>query len=170
MQMSEYQEPVFGPIAIIQAHGFMLKTGQKAPEFELEDEQGRTFRLADHAGKWLLLVFYPGDETPVCTRQLCEYRDGIEEFSDLGVEVVGISRDDAESHRRFKQKRDLPFTLLSDLDLSVAERFGCRGLMGMKRGVFLLDPDQVCRYAHVESVALFRRSREELIEAIRAVQ
>ena len=148
----------------------MLKTGQKAPEFELADDQGETFRLHDHAGKWLLLVFYPGDETPVCTRQLCEYRDGIEELEGLGVEVVGISGDDAESHRKFKQKRSLPFRLLSDPDLSVADEYGCRGLMGMKRGVFLLDAGQVCRYAHVESVALFRRSREELIEAIRAAQ
>ncbi|HKL51617.1 MAG TPA: peroxiredoxin [Wenzhouxiangellaceae bacterium] len=148
----------------------MLKTGQKAPEFELADDQGESFRLRDHAGKWLLLVFYPGDDTPVCTRQLCEYRDGIEEFEGLGVEVVGISGDDAESHRKFKQKRSLPFRLLSDPDLSVAGKYGCRGMMGMKRGVFLLDTDQVCRYAHIESVALFRRSREELVEAIRAAQ
>lgn len=148
----------------------MLQTGQKAPEFELEDDQGQPFKLLDHGGKWLLLVFYPGDNTPVCTRQLCEYRDGIEEFADLGVEVVGISGDDAESHRKFKQKRKLPFTLLSDPDLAVAARYGCRGVMGMKRGVFLLDPDQVCRYAYVEVVALFRRGREELLEAIRAVQ
>lgn len=148
----------------------MLNTGQKAPDFELQDDQDRPFRLREHAGKWLLLVFYPGDDTPVCTRQLCEYRDGIEEFAGLGVEVVGISGDDAESHRRFKEKRELPFTLLSDADLAVAAKYGCRGMMGMKRGVFLLDPDQVCRYAHVEAVAIFRRGREELLEAIRAAQ
>lgn len=148
----------------------MLSVGQEAPDFELQDDQGRQFRLRDHAGKWLLLVFYPGDDTPVCTRQLCEYRDGIEEFADLGVEVVGISGDDAESHRKFKAKRELPFTLLSDPDLAVAAQYGCRGMMGMKRGVFLLDSDQVCRYAHVETVAIFRRSREELLDAIRAAQ
>lgn len=148
----------------------MLKAGQKAPDFELVDDRGETFSLREQGGNWLLLVFYPGDDTPVCTRQLCEYRDGIEEFKGLGVEVVGISGDDAESHRKFKEKRSLPFRLLSDPDLSVAEKYGCRGLMGMKRGVFLLDAGQVCRYAHVESVAVFRRSREELLEAIRAAQ
>lgn len=148
----------------------MLKTGQKAPEFELVDDQGEIFRLRDQADKWLLLAFYPGDDTPVCTRQLCEYRDGIEEFEGLGVEVVGISGDDSASHRQFKEKRSLPFRLLSDSDLSVAGQFGCRGLMGMKRGVFLLDAGQVCQYAHVESIALFRRSREELLAAIRAAQ
>jgi len=152
----------------------MPQTGQTAPDFELPDQDDAPFRLSDwfqrHPGQWLLLVFYPGDDTPVCTRQLCEYRDGLNEFRDLGVEVVGISGDDAESHRRFREKRDLPFTLLSDRDLSVAGEYGCRGMMGMKRGVFLLDAERVCRYAHVETVALFRRGRDELIEAIQAAQ
>lgn len=111
-------------------------------------------------------MFYPGDETPVCTRQLCDYRDGIEQFADLGVTVVGISADDVESHRRFRDKHDLPFTLLSDPQLEVAERYGCRGMLGMKRGVFLVDPHGVIQYAHVETVAVFRRSRQELLEEI----
>lgn len=148
----------------------MLKHGQSAPDFELPDQDGSPFRLIDQRGKWLLLVFYPGDGTPVCTRQLCEYRDGIEEFEGLGVVVVGISADDAESHRRFRDQRSLPFPLLTDAELKVADAYGCKGMLGMKRGVFLLDPDGVCRYAHIESVALFRRSREELIEAIEAAQ
>ena len=148
----------------------MVTTGEQAPDFELLDEEEGAFRLSDREGHWTLLVFYPGDDTPVCTRQLCEYRDGIEEFEDLGIDVVGISADDARSHRRFKAKRDLPFTLLSDPDLEVAERYGCRGTLGMKRGVFLVDPDLVCRYAHVEALALFRRSRDELVEVIRSVQ
>ncbi len=148
----------------------MLKVGDQAPDFSLQDEAGQTFRLGEHKGQWMLLVFYPGDDTPVCTRQLCEYRDGIEEFEGLGVEVVGISADDADSHRRFKEKRDLPFTLLSDPDLEVAEAYGCSGALGMKRGVFLVDPERVVRYAHVEAVALFRRRRDELIDVIRSVQ
>jgi peroxiredoxin Q/BCP len=148
----------------------MLQTGRTAPDFSLTDDAGETFRLADRRGRWTLLVFYPGDDTPVCTRQLCEYRDGLEEFDELGVDVIGISADDAESHRRFKRKRDLPFRLLSDPELEVADAFGCRGPLGMKRGVFLLDPDLVCRYAHVETVALFRRRREELVEAIKAAR
>jgi len=148
----------------------MLQVGDEAPDFTLEDEQGARFVLSERGARWTLLVFYPGDDTPVCTRQLCEYRDGIEEFDGLGVDVVGISADDAQSHRRFKEKRDLPFTLLSDPDLEVAERYGCRGALGMKRGVFLIDPERRVRYAHVEAVALFRRRRDELIEVIRSVQ
>lgn len=147
-----------------------LEKGDQAPDFSLSDHTGSEFDLYRFAGRWPLLVFYPGDETPVCTRQLCDYRDGIEQFAGLGVDVVGISRDDAESHRRFREKHGLDFTLLSDPDLGVAETFGCRGLLGMKRGVFLLDSDRICRYAHIEPVAVFRRRREELIKAIENVQ
>jgi len=139
---------------------------EKAPDFSLDDADGKTFHLSREQGKRLLLVFYPGDDTPVCTRQLCDYRDGIEQFAELGVTVVGISSDDAESHWRFRERHQLPFVLLSDPDLEVAERYGCRGLVGMKRGVFLLDEDQIIRYRHVEAVAIFRRKREELIKAI----
>lgn len=139
---------------------------ESAPDFELEDADGKRFKLTEHQGQRLLLVFYPGDDTPVCTRQLCDYRDGIEAFRDLGVEVVGISSDDAESHRRFRERHQLPFRLLSDPDLTVARLYDCKALVGMKRGVFLLDEAQLIRYRHVETVAVFRRSREELIEAI----
>jgi len=143
-----------------------IRTGDTAPDFSLPDQDDGIFSLSEQATQRVLLVFYPGDDTPVCTRQLCDYRDGIEQFADLDVEVVGISRDDAESHRRFRERHDLPFTLLSDPDMVVAERYGCKGLLGMKRGVFLVDRDGIVRYAHVESVAVFRRSRDELIEVI----
>lgn len=147
----------------------MLNVGDKAPGFVLEDDQGQSFDLGRHSGKKVLLVFYPGDDTPVCTKQLCDYRDGIEAFEGLGVEVVGISGDDGESHRRFRAKYDLPFTLLSDPGLKVAAAYDSKGLLGMKRSVFLVDEAGVIRYRHVESVALFRRSREELLEAISAL-
>lgn len=143
-----------------------IQLDEKAPDFTLNDDQELPFRLSAHAGRRLLLVFYPGDDTPVCTRQLCEYRDGIGEFRDLGVEVIGISRDDAASHRRFKEKHALPFRLLSDPDLGVAEQYGCRGIMGMKRGVFLLDEQHTVRYAHVETISVFRRRKDELVDAI----
>ncbi len=141
-----------------------------APDFSLQDADGEAFTLSDHRGQRLLLVFYPGDDTPVCTRQLCDYRDGIEAFADLNVKVVGISPDDAESHRRFRERHQLPFTLLSDPELEAASKYGCKALIGMKRGVFLIDEDGCIRYRHVEAVALFRRRREELIEAIEALQ
>jgi peroxiredoxin Q/BCP len=147
----------------------MLKTNDKAPPFVLLDDRGREFSLAQRAGHKVLLVFYPGDNTPVCTRQLCDYRDGVEAFAGLGVEVVGISSDSAESHRRFRDKYDLPFTLLTDPDLAVAERYDSKGILGMKRSVFLVDEEGVIRYLHVESVALFRRRREELLDVIRSL-
>ncbi|MEJ8566810.1 peroxiredoxin [Elongatibacter sediminis] len=144
----------------------MLKTGDPAPDFTLPDETGEPFNLAACRGERILLVFYPGDGTPVCTRQLCDYRDGIEAFAGLGVRVVGISKDDAASHRSFKARHDLPFTLLSDADLEVAERYDSKGILGMKRSVFLVDEEGVIRYLHVESLALFRRTRDELLETI----
>jgi len=144
-----------------------LAVDDPAPDFTLPDQDEQPFQLSQHRGQRLLLVFYPGDDTPVCTRQLCDYRDGLETFTDLGVSVVGISADDAASHRAFREKHGLPFTLLSDPDLEVAAKYDCKALIGMKRGVYLLDEDHRIRYRHVETVAVFRRKREELIEAIR---
>jgi peroxiredoxin Q/BCP len=145
----------------------MIAVNDKAPDFSLEGDDGKLYRLSEHLGERVLLVFYPGDNTPVCTRQLCEYRDGIESFADLGVSVVGISSDDLESHRDFRSKHDLPFVLLSDQDLDVAKLYGCKGALGMKRAVFLVDEKGLIRYAHIEALALFRRRAEELLEAIR---
>jgi len=145
----------------------MIAVNDKAPDFSLEGDDGKLYRLSEHLGERVLLVFYPGDNTPVCTRQLCEYRDGIESFADLGVSVVGISSDDLESHRDFRSKHDLPFVLLSDQDLDVAKQYGCKGALGMKRAVFLVDEKGLTRYAHIEALALFRRRAEELLEAIR---
>jgi peroxiredoxin Q/BCP len=145
----------------------MLKVNDKAPQFVLSDDQGGQFSLAEEAGQKILLVFYPGDNTPVCTKQLCDYRDGVEAFAGLGVQVVGISDDSAESHRKFRQKYNLPFTLLTDPGLKVAALYDSKGMLGMKRSVFLVDEAGVIRYLHIESVALFRRKREELLDAIR---
>lgn len=145
----------------------MIAVGQNAPDFDLEADNGSRYKLSAQRGKRVLLVFYPGDETPVCTAQLCEYRDGFEDYRELGVEVVGISRDDGESHRKFKARRSLPFKLLSDSDLAVARSYGAAGMLGMKRAVFLVDESGVVRYAHVEAVALFRRRHAELVETIR---
>ncbi len=144
----------------------MLKVGDEAPDFTLQTDSGEPYTLSAQRGHRLLLVFYPGDNTPVCTRQLCDYRDGIEAFEGLGVSVVGISKDGGESHRQFKEKHGLPFTLLSDPGLEVAGLYDSKGMLGMKRSVFLVDESGVIRYVHVESLALFRRSREELLDVI----
>ena len=147
----------------------MIKKDDRAPDFELPNDHGGQFRLSKHAGERLLLVFYPGDNTPVCTAQLCDYRDGIEAFANLGVRVVGISADDADSHRAFRQKHKLPFELLSDTEYEVAKKYGCKGALGMKRAVFLVDEAGIVRYSHVESLALFRRTAEELLDVIAAL-
>jgi len=144
----------------------MPKVNEKAPDFCLQGDDGEEYCLSDHAGQRVLLVFYPGDNTPVCTAQLCEYRDGIESFAGLGVSVVGISSDSLESHQKFRSKHDLPFVLLSDPDLEVAKLYGSKGTFGMKRAVFLVDEDGIVRYAHVEALAVFRRRASELLEAI----
>ena len=144
----------------------MLQVNDTAPDFTLTDDSGETFTLSDQAGGKVLLVFYPGDNTPVCTKQLCDYRDGLEAFDDLGVKVVGISHDGAESHRKFREKHDLPFTLLTDPEYEVGAAYDSKGLLGMKRSVFLVDQSGLIRYVHVESLSLFRRRREEVLEAI----
>ncbi len=148
----------------------MLQVNDPAPDFSLQDEQGNTFTLSSRRGERLLLVFYPGDNTPVCTRQLCDYRDGVESFAGLGVSVVGISNDSAESHRKFKEKHQLPFTLLTDPDLVVAALYDSKGVMGMKRSVYLVDEEGRIRYRHVESLAVFRRKREEILQAIAGLE
>jgi peroxiredoxin Q/BCP len=146
-----------------------IEAGDQAPDFTLEADDGTRFRLSEQRGKRLLLVFYPGDDTPVCTRQLCDYRDGAEDFRDLGVEVIGISPDGRESHTAFRSKHALPFRLLADPGLAVAEAWGAKGLLGMKRALFLLDETGVVRWCHIETVALFRRQREDVLAAIRAL-
>lgn len=145
----------------------MIELNDRAPDFTLQSDSGEDYILSAHTGERVLLVFYPGDNTPVCTRQLCEYRDGIESFAELGVAVVGISSDDLESHQAFRSKHELPFVLLSDVGLKVARLYGCKGALGMKRAVFLVDEEGIVRYAHIETLALFRRRAEELLEAIK---
>jgi len=144
----------------------MIKLNDKAPDFSLQDDNGEDYRLSDHLGERVLLVFYPGDNTPVCTAQLCEYRDGIESFAGLGVSVVGISSDDLVSHREFRSKHDLPFALLSDPNLDVAKLYGSKGALGMKRAVFLIDEKGIVRYTHIEALSLFRRRTKELLKVI----
>jgi len=147
----------------------MLQVNDKAPDFVLEDEEGKPFSLSRCAGEKVLLVFYPGDNTPVCTKQMCDYRDGIEAFEGLGVKVVGISNDGADSHQKFREKHQLPFTLLTDAGLKVAAKYDSKGILGMKRSVFLVDEAGIIRYLHIEALPIFRRKREELLQVIEAL-
>ena len=124
-----------------------LGPGSPAPDFRLRDADGAERALADFRGKWLVLYFYPKDDTPGCTAEACAFRDELEIIHQLDARVVGVSVDDAESHRAFIAKYGLPFPLLSDPDGAVAERYGARGgLFGFvlaRRHTFLIDPDGV---------------------------
>lgn len=125
----------------------MLNIGDKAPEFTLEDKDGKTVSLSDFAGKKVVLYFYPKDNTPGCTRQACAFAGLYGEFQKKGVEVIGISRDSAASHSRFAEKHALPFILLSDPELTAIQAYGVwqekkmygKTTMGVVRTTFLID-------------------------------
>jgi peroxiredoxin Q/BCP len=121
------------------------EVGQPAPAFKLADQNGVPHALEDYRGKWLVLYFYPKDDTPGCTTQACTFRDDIFKFRALGAQVVGVSIDDVGSHRSFAEKFSLPFPLLADADKQVAEAYGVLGLGGLyaKRETFLIDPQGV---------------------------
>jgi peroxiredoxin Q/BCP len=118
--------------------------GDPAPTFELRDAEGRAHRLADYAGRWLALYFYPKDETPGCTAQACNLRDGFAEFQRRGVALLGVSLDDPASHAAFAARHRLPFPLLSDPDGHVAGAYGALWALGpfrfAKRHTYLIDP------------------------------
>lgn len=122
-----------------------LAPGQSAPDFTLKDQNGTLRHLADYRGKWVVLYFYPKDDTPGCTKEACQFRDDILGLRALKAEVVGISLDDAESHAKFSQKYSLPFKLLSDPEGKVVQQYGSLGsLLGLvryaQRHTFIIDP------------------------------
>ncbi len=126
-----------------------LNVGQKAPEFNLSDRDGEIHRLSDYKGEWLLIYFYPKDDTPGCTVEACILRDNFPEFEKLGVRVVGISTDSTGSHAKFSDKYKLPFTLLSDTEKKTVRNYDVWGpkkfmgkeFLGTKRTSFLVNPD-----------------------------
>ncbi len=146
--------------------------GTEAPEFSLPDGDGQQWKLTDQRGKVVVLLFYPGDETPICTRQLCSVRDRWDDYSVTGAEVVGISTDSVESHKKFAEHHELPLRLLSDADANVAKLYGARSLIPGKvaRSVFVIDADGVVRYRDVRPLGLFRPKDEAVIKAIGEAQ
>lgn len=143
-----------------------------APDFVLPDGDGREWRLSDQRGKVVVLLFYPGDETPICTRQLCSVRDRWDDYVATGAEVVGISTDSVESHKKFAEHHQLPLRLLSDADGAVAQRYGARSLIPGKvaRSVFVIDADGVLRHSDIRPLGLFRPKDDATLAAIRAAQ
>jgi peroxiredoxin Q/BCP len=127
----------------------VIEEGKPAPDFELPTDSGETIKLSDLRGKPVVLYFYPKDDTPGCTTQACGIRDAYGEFEKAGAMVLGVSPDNEKSHGKFKDKYELPFTLLADTEHSVAEQYGVWGeksfagkkYMGVNRSTFVIDAD-----------------------------
>jgi len=127
----------------------MLKEGDEAPDIRVQTDAGAEFRLSDLKGKRVVLYFYPRADTPGCTVEACEFRDGIKAFAKKGVAVVGVSPDKPAAQAKFKQKFDLPFTLLADEEKTAAEAYGVwkeknmygKKVMGIARTTFVIGPD-----------------------------
>jgi peroxiredoxin Q/BCP len=145
------------------------QVGDTAPEFELDGTDGR-FRLSDHRGETVVLVFYPGDDTKVCTKQLCEYTDRWDDLSGLNATIVGISGKDLASKERFAEKRSLKVPLLADPDRAVAALYGAKqAVLGTKRSTFVIDGEGIIRFRHDATLGLTFLSADELRTAIAAV-
>lgn len=147
-----------------------LDVGDRAPDFTLPSTQGEITLSKHLAAGSVLLVFYPGDDTPVCTKQLCDYRDNLAAFGELGVQVLGINPQSLESHERFVQKHELPFPLLSDRDKSACRAYDAIGLLGMtKRALVLVGGDGKVLWKRSD-LPIFHRSAAELRELIAGLQ
>ncbi|MCB1001034.1 MAG: peroxiredoxin [Ilumatobacteraceae bacterium] len=142
--------------------------GERAPEFSLPATGGTSVALSDYAGRPVVLVFYPGDDTPVCTKQLNSYNDDLSQFEDLDAQVLGISAQSVESHDQFSGKHGFGFPLLADTDKKVAALYGTLGPIGFpRRSVFIVDREGVIRYAHRAIAGLTFRPVSELVGVLR---
>ena len=149
--------------------GRALHEGDVASDFELPSQDGTPVKLSDFRGRWAVVYFYPADDTPGCTREACSFRDSYEDFTDAGAVVIGISGDSVESHQKFRQKHDLPFTLLSDADGQLRQRWGVSKSLGMLPGrvTYVIDPDGVVR-KRFSSQLRAKQHHTEALATIRA--
>jgi peroxiredoxin Q/BCP len=145
----------------------------EAPDFTLSDADGTEHTLSSYRGRWVVLYFYPKDDTPGCTVEACSLRDARDTLAEMGAEIIGVSRDEPSSHEQFKQKHSLNFTLLTDADAKVIEQFGAWGKKmfgkeGILRKTFIINPDgQVVKvYGRVTPMG----HGEQVIEDLRALQ
>ena len=144
-----------------------LRVGDQAPFFELEGTGSETYRLSDFGDTGVILAFYPGDFTPVCTKQFCSYRDGGDRLEGLGVPMMGISPQSVESHERFADRHGLTVPLLSDPGKKIARAYGVVGPAGfIRRAVFLVDNEGVIRYRHVAPFGLRYQDVGDLERAV----
>ena len=151
--------------------------GTKAPTFSLPNEAGRTVELADYGGRWVVLYFYPKDDTPGCTTEACEFTGGIKAFDQLSATVLGVSPDSPESHQKFIAKYKLSLTLLSDPRHQVMEKYGAWGVknmysketVGVIRSTFLIDPEGKIAHvwARVKAAGHAEKVREKLADLSR---
>ena len=122
-----------------------INTGQVAPNFNLQDQNGEWHTLDNYKGKWVVLFFYPKDQTPGCTTEACNFRDNIFEFKKLNAQILGVSVDDVESHQAFSEKYSLPYPILADVNKECATKYGVLGKFMMmtiaKRQSFLINPE-----------------------------
>jgi peroxiredoxin Q/BCP len=147
-----------------------LKTvdvGDLAPDFTLPGTSNKSYSLSQFRGQTVVLVFYPGDDTLVCTKQLCAYNNELSQFSNVNAQILAISAQDVASHEAFSAKQGYKFPLLSDTEKTVASLYSVVGLFGLpKRSVFVVDANGVIKYAHRSVLGVTYRPVSELIEAV----
>jgi thioredoxin-dependent peroxiredoxin len=145
-----------------------MRLNDDAPQFTLKDGEANDWSLSDHRGKTVVLLFYPGDNTPVCTKQLCSVRDHWSEYQATGAEVVGISTDTVESHEQFAEKHSLPLKLLSDPDGKVSAQYGMKSWLPGRsaRGVVVIDKAGKIAYTKTQPLSLFRPADKDVLQAI----
>lgn len=145
-----------------------IGVGDPAPDFTLPGTGGREYTLSQYRGQPVVLAFYPGDDTPVCTKQLTSYTGDIGQFEDVHAQVFGISPQSVESHERFAAKYGLTIPLLADVDKKVAGAYGTLGPLGFpRRSAFVIDAEGVIRYVHRSVAGLTFRPTAELVDAVR---
>ena len=147
-----------------------MKIKEEAPDFKLKDGDGNDWALSHHRGRTVVLLFYPGDNTPVCTAQLCSVRDHWSEYQATGAEVVGVSTDSVESHKGFAEKNELPLRLLSDPDREVSTAYDMKSWLPGRsaRGVVVIDKEGKVAYLKAQPLSLFKPADEDVLAAIKA--
>ena len=148
-----------------------IEVGSQAPDFSLSGTGDKNYSLSQFRGVTVVLVFYPGDSTLVCTKQLCSYNNDLAQFEKVGAQVLAISHQNMDSHDKFTDKHKFGFPLLSDPDKKVLSEYGVVGFAGLpRRSVFVIDPNGVVKYVHRALAGVTYRPVKELIEAIANAQ
>ena len=149
-----------------------MKVGETAPDFTLKDGAGNNWKMSEYLGKTVVLLFYPGDNTPVCTKQMCAVRDKWADYRETGAEIVGISTDSTESHKDFAEKYNFPFTLLSDEAGETIEKYDVKSWIPKRaaRAVVIIDKNGKVAYHKVQPISLLRPNDDEILAEIRKAQ